>query len=172
MTEQPLYVRMPTENEHPYFAARSCAEAMMNVVIDAQSSGWLRLHGFAILPEAVEMVITPLKQNVRGVIAHLQAQSIPLLAVLIPHAAEVWGRHSVIKGLESQRALDARLEMLNLMPVACGITDESTHYAYSSVNPRYAGIVTRYAGFQLSVMRITPPNPIPAVTAPIPQPEA
>ncbi len=172
MIDHPLYIRLPTENEQAHFAARSCAEAVMNVLIDSQSTGWLRLHGFAILPEAVEMVMTPIKQSASGVIAHLQSQSIPLLAVLIPSALAVWSRHYTVKLLESQRALDARLEMLNLMPVACGITDESTHYAYSSINPRYTGMVSRFAGFQMTLARITPSTPIPAVTVPLPQPES
>ena len=169
MIDQPLYVRMPTEKEQPFLASRSCAEAVMNVLIDAQTAGWLRLHGFAILPEAVEMVMTPIKQGVSGVIAYLQAQSIPLLAVLIPDAADVWSRQFISKPLESQKALDARLEMLNLMPVASGISDEPIQYAYSSVNPRYIGAISRYAGFQMSIPRAMTPPPFPAAA---PKPEA
>jgi len=34
------------------------------VVIDAQKQEWMQLHGFVVLPEALEFVATPIKQGV------------------------------------------------------------------------------------------------------------
>jgi hypothetical protein len=142
-----MYIRMTTENEEPLLKNRSSAEAVISVVISAQSQGWLRLHGFVVLPEALEMVMSPIKQSVSGVVGHIQAETIPLLAVLLPNAGMVWARRFTQLSLTTQQALDARLNMLLLAPVANGISDRAESYPYSSANPRYAAAVSVYAGF-------------------------
>lgn len=147
MLEYPAYIRMSTENDEPLLKNRSSAEAVIGVVIGAQSQGWLRLHGFIVLPEALEMVMSPLKQSASGVVAHIQAETIPLLAVLLPNAGLVWGRRFTHFSLTTQQSLEARLEMLLLSPVANGIVEKAEAYPYSSANPRYAASVTIYSGF-------------------------
>jgi hypothetical protein len=149
MTNHPVYVRVPTENETPYFKNRSSAEAVIGAVIEAQKQDWMQLHGFVVLPEALEMVATPVKQGVAGLVAHIQAQTIPPLAILLPNATGIWERRFVQMALTSQRALDARLAMLLLAPVATGITDIAAAYPYSSANPRYIASVVPYTGFSL-----------------------
>lgn len=148
MLDHPVFVRMPTEDEKPYFANKSSAENVISVLIAAQRQDWLRLHGFVILPEALEMVMTPIKQGVAGVVAHLQAETIPLLTVLLPEAGMVWARQVAHVSLTTQRALDARLQMMLLVPVANGISETAADYAYSSANPRYTASVTVFTGFQ------------------------
>jgi hypothetical protein len=144
----PLYLRIPTESEAPYFKNRSCAEAVISVVIEAQKQEWMMLHGFVVLPEALEMVVTPVKQGVGGVVAHIQSQTIPPLAILLPQAQSVWERRFLQIPLNSQRALDARLAMLLLAPVASGIVEIASSYPYSSANPRYVSSVTVFSGFK------------------------
>jgi hypothetical protein len=143
---------MTTENEGPLLKNPSSAEALIGVVISAQSQGWLRLHGFVVLPEALEMVMSPIKQSVSGVVGHIQAETIPLLAVLLPNAGMVWARRFMQLPLTTQQALDARLNMLLLAPVANGIVDRAEAYPYSSANPRYASAVSVYAGFAQAVV--------------------
>lgn len=150
MLDHPVYVRIPTENEELYFQNRSAAEAVISVVVSAQKQGWLRLHGFVVLPEALEMVMTPIKQGVSGVVAHIQAETIPLLTVLLPHAGMVWGRRFAHHDLTTQLALDARLKMLLLSPVAAGIVTAAEGFPYSSANARYSSMVVPYAGFARS----------------------
>ncbi|GIL14503.1 MAG: hypothetical protein BroJett038_32230 [Chloroflexota bacterium] len=144
----PVYVRVPTENETPYLKNRSCAEAIIGVVIEAQKQEWMQLHGFVVLPEALELVATPTKQGVAGMVAHIQSETIPLLAILLPGANLIWEKRFMQIPLTSQRALDARLAMLLLAPVACGIVEMAASYPYSSANPRYAAAVSAYSGFQ------------------------
>jgi hypothetical protein len=50
--------------------------------------------------------------------------------------------------LETPRALDARLKMLLLSPVARGLCDSAESYPYSSANPRYSDVTSPYVGFQ------------------------
>lgn len=147
MFEYPVFIRMATENEEPLLKNRSSAEAVISVVISAQMQGWMRLHGFVVLPEALEMVLSPIKQSVAGVVAHVQAETIPLLAVLLPNAGMIWGRKFTQISLMTQSALDARLSMMLLAPVANGIANSAETYPYSSANPRYASTVSVYAGF-------------------------
>jgi hypothetical protein len=147
MLDHPVYVRIPTENEEPYFRNRSAAEAVISVVASAQKQGWLRLHGFVVMPEALEMVATPIKQGIAGVVAQIQAETIPLLMVLLPQAGLVWGRRFTHQELNSQLALDARLNMLLLSPVAGGVVDTAIEFPYSSANTRYSAMVVPYAGF-------------------------
>jgi hypothetical protein len=147
MLDHPVYVRMPTENEEPYFASRSSAEVVISALILAQQRDWLRLHGFILLPEALEMVCTPLKLGVAGMVAHLQAETIPLLAVLLPSAGMLWARRFAHMSLTTQNALNARLTMLLLAPVAAGIVDTAARYQYSSANERYAAMVSVYSGY-------------------------
>lgn len=148
MLENPIYVRIPTENDEPYFKNRSAAEAVISVVVSAQKLGWLRLHSFVVLPDALELVMTPIKQGVSGVVAHIQAETIPLLTVLLPEAGMVWARKFMHMQLATQLALDARINMLLLAPVANSITDTAEAYPYSSASPRYAANVSVFAGFQ------------------------
>ncbi len=148
MLEQPVYLRMPTINEAPLLKNRSCAEVVINVVISAQRQNWLRLHGFAVMPEALEMVFTPIQQGVKGVAAHIQAETIPPLTILLPDAGLIWARQSTHIDLENQRSLEARLNMMLLVPVANGIVDKAESYAYSSANPRYSGTVMEYTGYK------------------------
>lgn len=147
MPTTPVYLRIPTENETPYFKNRSCAEAVISAVVEAQKQDWMLLHGFVVLPEALEMVATPIKQGISGVIAHVQAETIPLLAILLPNANRIWEQRFLQIPLNTQRALDARLAMLLLAPVASGIVDMAASYPYSSANPRYVTTVSVYTGF-------------------------
>jgi hypothetical protein len=143
----PIYLRIPTENEAPYLKNRSCAELVIGVVIEAQKQEWMQLHGFVVLPEALELVATPIKQSAPSLVANIQAETIPPLAVLLPEAVTIWESRFLQLPLASQRALDARLAMLLLAPVASGIVDMAASYPYSSANPRYANSVTVYTGF-------------------------
>jgi hypothetical protein len=108
----------------------------------------MRLHGFVVLPEALEMVATPTKQGVTGLVAHLQSETIPLLAILLPGAGLIWEKRFMQIPLTTQRALDARLAMLLLAPVASGIVDMAASYPYSSANPRYTTTVSSYTGYE------------------------
>lgn len=147
MSDFPAYIRMTTENEEPLLKHHSSAEAVISAVISAQMQGWMRLHGFVVLPEALEIVMSPIKQSVSGVIGQIQAETIPLLAVLLPNAGVVWARKFTQVALTTQPALDARLGMMLLAPVANSIVDMAEAYPYSSANPRYAATVSVYAGF-------------------------
>lgn len=147
MFEYPVYVRMTTEDERPYLENRSAAEAVIDVLIDAQNQGWLRLHGFVVLPDAVEMVISPIRQNVSGVIAHLQAETTPVLGVLLPDAVVIWSQHVTHTPVMTQHALDARLAMLQLSPVAHAVSEVAEDYPFASANSRYSEHVTHYTGF-------------------------
>ncbi|RMF78567.1 MAG: hypothetical protein D6737_14335 [Chloroflexi bacterium] len=149
MFDHPVYIRMPTESNKPYFKNSSSAEVVVSALIGAQRTGWVRLHGFIVLPDALEMVCTPIKQGISGVVAHIQSQAIPLLTILLPDAALIWERDFVYTHLTTQRALDARLNMLLLSPVANGITQTAEEFPYSSANPRYQATVSVFAGFQM-----------------------
>jgi hypothetical protein len=148
MLEQPVYLRMSTINEAPLLKNQSCAEVVINVVITAQRQNWLRLHGFVVLPEALEMVFTPIQQGAKGVAAHIQAETIPPLTILLPEAGLIWEQHLTRVDLESQLSLEARLNMMLLVPVANGLVDKAEAYAYSSANPRYSGTVMEYTGYK------------------------
>ncbi|MCA9914533.1 MAG: hypothetical protein KC496_14365 [Anaerolineae bacterium] len=143
----PVYVRATTEEESPYFANRSSAEVVIATLIQAQTDGWAKLHGFVVLPEALEMVVTPLKHGIASLVAHIQAETIPLLAIMLPNAVQIWERRFMQVSLTSQRSLDARLEILLLSPVANGLVNLARAYPYSSANPRYATSVAVFAGF-------------------------
>lgn len=150
MANQPVYLRLPTESEAPYFTNRSAAEAVISAVIEAQKQDWMQLHGFVVLPEALELVATPVKQGVSGLVAHIQSETIPPLMILLPGAGMVWQRRFMQIPLTTQRALDARLAMLLLAPVAAGIVEMAASYPYSSANPRYSVAVTTFTGFSRS----------------------
>lgn len=167
--EYPVYVRMPTEENQPYFANKSGAEAVINALIDAQSKGWLRLHGFVVLPDAVAMVMSPIKQGVAGVVAHIQSETTPVLNVLLPKATYVWARHYSHTPIKSAPALDARLKILLLEPVAQDISASAELYPYSSANPRYTANVSAYGGFDAPVIK---PKPSPALALATADPKA
>ncbi len=147
MPTVPVYLRIPAEKESSYLKNRSCAELVISAVIEAQKQEWMQLHGFVVLPEALEMVATPIKQSVAGLVANIQAETIPPLAILLPQASTIWEERFLQLQLPTQRALDARLAMLLLAPVASGIVDMAASYPYSSANPRYANSVSVYTGF-------------------------
>ncbi len=147
MIENPVYVQLPTEDNAPHFGNNSAAEAVIDTLIHAQNEGWLRLHGFAVLPDSLELVMSPIRQGVSGVVAHIQSYMVPVLSVLLPHAVMVWSPRYEYKPLLTQKAMNARLKMMRLAPIAQGICDASEEYPYSSVNPRYRECVAMYAGF-------------------------
>lgn len=151
MLEHPVYVRIPTEDEQPYFENQSSAEAVIGALITAQKQGWLRLHGFVVLPDALEVVMSPIRQGVSGVVAHLQAETTPILSILIQGARLIWSYTYAYKPILTQNTLNARLEMLKLSPVAQGLCDAPEDYIYSSANPRYRAEVSIYAGFARSL---------------------
>jgi hypothetical protein len=148
MLDHPIYVRMPTENDEPHFASPSCAEVVISTLVNAQRLDWLRLHGFVLLPDALEMVCTPLRQGPSGLAAYLQAETIPLLAVLLPTSGMIWARRIAHMMLTTQPALDARLGMLLLAPVATGVALTAESYLYSSANPRYSSFVSTFSGYK------------------------
>lgn len=147
MLDYPVYVRMPTEDDKPYLENRSAAEAVIAALINAQNQGWLRLHGFVVLPAALEMVMSPIRQGVAGVVAHLQAETMPVLSALKPESVMFWSNRFTHGQITSQKALNARLEMLRLAPIASGITDDASNFPHSFANPRYKANIAVYAGF-------------------------
>lgn len=151
MLEHPVYVRVQTEDSAPYFENQSSAEAVISALINAQHQGWLRLHGFVVLPDAMEVVISPIRQGVSGVIAHIQSEMIPILSILLRDAVLIWDPNYIQSGLITQKMLVARLEIMRLKPVALGLVEEPEAYSYSSVNPRYQRHVAMYAGFAKSL---------------------
>lgn len=156
MVDLPVYLRIPTENELPLFDNPSCAEVVIGTVINAQDMGWLDLHGFVVLPETLEMVVTPLKFGVSALVGYVESETIPLLSVMLTPVGVIWNRHFMRTPLETPRALDARLKMLLLSPVARGLCETAEAYPYSSANPRYSGVTNPYTGFQ------TPPSTDPS----------
>ncbi len=158
MSEHPVYLRMPTENDQPYFERHSCAEVVIGAVIKAQQSGWMRLHGFVVLPEALEMVVTPIKFSLSTFVGHLESETIPLLSILVPQGDLIWSPYFLHTPLETQRALDARLNILLLSPVAAGLAESASAYAYSSANPRYMGAVVPFAGYQTQTSAAAAPT--------------
>ncbi len=147
MQDHPMYLRVPTEDNNPYLKNKSAAEAVISAIINAQNQGWLRVHGFVVLPDALELVISPIRQGAAGVIAHLQAEMMPVLSVLLPEAMFIWSTTPTYMSVDTQKALNARLQMLELSPVAQGLCDAPEEYTYSSTNPRYKANVAVYAGF-------------------------
>ncbi len=145
MPEQPVYLRVPTENEEPLFLRHSCAEVVISVVIKSQQIA--QLHGFVVLPETLEMVVTPLTMSVSALVGYVESETIPLLRILLPNTDLIWNRYFMRTPLETQRSLDARLNMLLLSPVARGLAETAEGYAYSSANPRYAEAITVFTGF-------------------------
>ena len=148
MVEQPVYLRIPTEDELPLFANHSCAEVVIGAVIRAQQAGWMHLHGFVVLPETLELVAVPLKVSVSALVGYIESETIPLLGILLPNNSLIWNRHFMRSPLETQRSLDARLNMLLLSPVARGLSENAEAYAFSSANTRYSGTTTVYMGFR------------------------
>lgn len=147
MVDKPTFLRMPTENDAPYFASFSCAEILIDSLMAAQRRGWLQLHAFTVLPNAVELLATSLKQDIMGIKEYFQAQTTPLLTILLPKAANVWDRRFVVKWLDSQRAYDLQQEVMRCSPVDYRLSHTPELYPYSSAHPRYEGLVTPYMGF-------------------------
>ena len=154
--EYPVYVRMPTEDNKPYFESRSSAEAVISIIISAQNQGWLRLHGFVVLPDGLEIVMSPIRQGVTGVVAYLQSEMIPILSVLQPGSMHVFARSYSHAPIKTEKSLTARLNMLALAPVAHGICEAAEDYPFSSSSPRYKANVASYAGFSKSVPKDNP----------------
>lgn len=147
MDEQPVYIHIPTEGEQPLLNCQSCAEAVIATVVKAQADGWMHLHGFVVLPEALEMVVTPLRHTVGVLVGYIESETIPVLSALLPASGIIWGRCFMRSPLENPRAFEARLNILLLMPVAHGLADHPAAYVYSSAHPRYAGATSPYTGF-------------------------
>lgn len=147
MDEQPVYVHISTEGDLPLLERQSCAEAVIGTVMKAQESGWMRLHGFVVLPEALEMVVTPQERSIGALIGQIESETIPLLNVLLPNSGIIWNRYFMRTPVETQRSLDARLGILHLLPVAHGLVDAPEAYAYSSAHPRYSGTISVYTSF-------------------------
>jgi len=148
MVEQPVYLRIPTENEMSLFENASSAEVVISAVVRGQEAGWMTLHGFVVLPETLELVATPLKVSVSALVGYIESERIPLLSILLPENGLIWNRHFMRSPLETQRSLDARLSILLLSPVARGLAETAESYAYSSANPRYAGTTSVFTGFK------------------------
>ena len=154
MSEYPVYIHMPTENGKPYLENRSAAEAIIGAIITAQNEGWITLHGFVVLPTALELVISPIRQGISGVVAHIQAETLPILSVLKPEALMFWSTRYQHTMIETQRALAARIEMMVLAPVAQELCASPEAYPFSSANRRYQSHVQVFAGFT----PLLPPN--------------
>jgi hypothetical protein len=144
---------MPTEDDKPYLANKSAAEAVISTLVTVQNQGWLRLHGFCVLPDALQMVMSPIRQGISGVVAHYQAETMVVLGVIVPEALMFWSPSYTSSPVLTQTALNARLEMVRLAPVAAGLVDDAGTYPYSSSNERYKSNVAVYAGFARMIPR-------------------
>ena len=147
MLEHPIYLQIPTDSHNPHFTNHSAAEVVISTLINIQQRGWLRLHGFVLLPDSLDMVTSLIRQGVSGVVGQIESETIPMLSVLMPKNGIFWAQAHNYAVLETKLAFDARLKILHLSPVARGLVDKADRYTYSSANPRYQTHVAPYAGF-------------------------
>jgi hypothetical protein len=157
MSDTPVYVRVPTQHDHPYLKNHSAAEAVISVVMATQMRGWFRLHGFVVLPHALELIFTPIKQSVASIVATIQSETIPQLNVLLPESGHVWAQRHQIVNLTQQNLLDMQLQMILQAPVAHNLTTDPTKYLYSSANPRYQAGIVAYSGYSRAATPTQPP---------------
>ncbi|MDX2162987.1 MAG: hypothetical protein SF162_16850 [bacterium] len=156
MLNKPTYLRIPTEQDAPYFASASAAEIIVDRLMAAQRRGNLLLHAFVVLPNAVELIATPLGTDMIDIKDELQAHTAILLNILLPKAAQVWDRRFIVKWLDTQRALDLQLQVMACLPLEHALADQPTFYAYSWLHPRYKGCTSPYMRFMHAEAIATP----------------
>lgn len=138
----PIYLRISTEAEQPLLRSQSCAETVIAALLQIQASGWLALHGFVVLPEALELIGTPLAPSIGALVGGIVAATAPLLDVLTPTSGQLWSRCFMRTPLPTARAFETRLSILLLTPVARGLATTPAGYPYSSAHPRSASATT------------------------------
>ena len=121
----------------------------------------MTLHGFVVLPETLELVATPLKMSVSALVGYIQSETIPLLSILLPDNGLIWNRYFMRTPLETQRSLDARLNMLLLSPVAHGLAENCRSLRLQFGQSALRRDHRVYTGFHKA-----PPPPAPVVGRP------
>ncbi len=107
----------------------------------------MRLHGFVVLPETLELVATPLNLSVSALVSAVESETTPPLRKLVSNGGLIWSRYFMRTPLDTQRAFNVRLSLLLLSPIARGLSLSPEAYPHSSANPRYSGVTSTYTGF-------------------------
>lgn len=148
--EKPTFLRMPTHADAPHLTYESCAEIVVDGLTAAQRSGWFTLHAFAVLPSAIELVATPLEQDMMTAKEDFQAMTDPMLRMLLPEATQIWDQRFVVKWLDSQRAIDVQFDAMRDQIVLARPGSDPAVYPFAWLHPRFDAVIYPCFGFESS----------------------
>ncbi len=132
-----MFLSMMTANEEPFLINPSCAEAVVTVIYHGREQGWFDLLAFSVLPDEVQLVVTPRNQRPESIMRNLQAETIPLLSALVRSQGRIWDRRFRQKALQSPEAVQAQIENVHRTPVILGLSKRPPDYPFCSASPRY-----------------------------------
>ncbi|MCZ7547168.1 MAG: hypothetical protein M5R40_28235 [Anaerolineae bacterium] len=84
-----VFLSILTGGEAQHLALPSCAEAVVTVIFHGRDHRWFDLLAFSVLPDEVQLVVTPRMQKPDSIVRNLQGQTTPPHRGPRPHE----GRH-------------------------------------------------------------------------------
>lgn len=132
-----VFLSILTGGEAPHFALPSCAEAVVTVIFHGRDHRWFDLLAFSVLPDEVQLVVTPRMQKPDSIVRNLQGQTTPLIAALVRTKGDIWERRFRQKDLDSPEAVQAQIENVHRTPVIMGLSKHPRDYPFCSASPRY-----------------------------------
>ncbi len=133
----PVYVCVSTVGHLPHLKVTSATEVAVTLLYEARARGEVRIHAFAVLPQALHLVITPLGISARALMANWMVETEPLLKALIAVAGPVWDHQIVEQRLISGQAVQRSIQEVEQKPVRASLTSRSDTYRFCSAHARF-----------------------------------
>ncbi len=132
------FVRIDTAGRKPLLEKQSCIELVTTFLFNFRRQQWFDLIGFVVLPRELELIIIPRTLTINALVARLEKETAPLLAILIKLDGPVWDPEIYYEPLEGAETVRSRLRVMIAAPVKLRLAIAPELYDYSSANPRYA----------------------------------
>jgi hypothetical protein len=137
----PIFLNRMTANEDPILLNSSCAEAVVTVLYHGRAQGWYSLLAFAVLPDELQLVVVPKRQQPGGIMRNIQSETTPLLAALLRGRTQIWHPKFRKIVLRQSDALHAQIENVHRAPVALGLSRHPADFPYCSANARFRSML-------------------------------
>ena len=134
--DQPVFLRIDTENGSPCLADSSC-ESVITSLLSVSDKGWFDLLGFVVLPSELQLMVVPHGKTINDLLSLLEST----VAATIGNSELVFDKDFYREKVDSEEEVRMRLRWMLQAPVRSRLANMSEAYPYSSANERFRDVV-------------------------------
>ncbi len=131
------HVTMIAGGRRPIFMWDPNPAILLEVLFDSQEPGGYLLHEFAVLPDQVQILITPAREGSAETAAEFIKQEFSN-RIGSTFKTIVWDQAFTVQPVKDERTYKKLRDAIQLSPVRAGLVVRPSQYLFSSANPALA----------------------------------